>query len=146
MASQAASAIERELLGEQARQAQLLEETDTLQQALLNSIAHNIYDHSKLCPVVDHEVRFERRTNKGSYDGECHGACTVLIDHIRALKIQLGDVAVWACRRGCVSTISRVREHRNRRLIRVRLLWIHARGRDSGSFHDAQLSTVRLAT
>ena len=30
----------------------------------------------------------------------------VWIDHIRALKGQRGDVAVWACRRSCVSTIS----------------------------------------
>jgi two-component system sensor histidine kinase KdpD len=40
--SQAASAIERELFGEKARQAQLLEETDRLQRALLNSISHNL--------------------------------------------------------------------------------------------------------
>lgn len=42
MTTQAASAIERELLAEKARQAQLLEETDRLQQALLNSISHNL--------------------------------------------------------------------------------------------------------
>jgi two-component system, OmpR family, sensor histidine kinase KdpD len=42
VATQAASAIERELLAEKARQAQLLEETDRLQQALLNSISHNL--------------------------------------------------------------------------------------------------------
>ena len=42
VATQAASAIERELLAEQARQAQRLEETDRLQQALLNSISHNL--------------------------------------------------------------------------------------------------------
>jgi two-component system sensor histidine kinase KdpD len=42
MASRVASAIQRELLGETARQAQLLEETDRLQQALLNSISHNL--------------------------------------------------------------------------------------------------------
>jgi two-component system sensor histidine kinase KdpD len=41
-ATQAGSAIERELLAEKARQAQLLEETDRLQQALLNSISHNL--------------------------------------------------------------------------------------------------------
>ena len=42
VATQAASAIERELLAEKARQAHLLEETDRLQQALLNSISHNL--------------------------------------------------------------------------------------------------------
>jgi two-component system, OmpR family, sensor histidine kinase KdpD len=42
VATQAGSAIERELLAEKARQAQLLEETDRLQQALLNSISHNL--------------------------------------------------------------------------------------------------------
>jgi two-component system sensor histidine kinase KdpD len=42
VANQAASAIERESLAEKARQAQLLEETDRLQQALLNSISHNL--------------------------------------------------------------------------------------------------------
>jgi len=42
VATQAASAIERELLAEKARQTQLLEETDRLQQALLNSISHNL--------------------------------------------------------------------------------------------------------
>jgi two-component system, OmpR family, sensor histidine kinase KdpD len=42
VATQAASAIERESLAEKARQAQLLEETDRLQQALLNSISHNL--------------------------------------------------------------------------------------------------------
>jgi len=42
MSTQAASAIEREFLAAKARQAQLLEETDRLQQALLNSISHNL--------------------------------------------------------------------------------------------------------
>jgi len=42
VASQAASAIERESLAEKARQARLLEDTDRLQQALLNSISHNL--------------------------------------------------------------------------------------------------------
>jgi len=40
--TQAASAIEREMLAEKAREAQLLEETDRLQQALLNSVSHNL--------------------------------------------------------------------------------------------------------
>jgi two-component system sensor histidine kinase KdpD len=42
VAAQAASAIERESLADQARRARLLEETDRLQQALLNSISHNL--------------------------------------------------------------------------------------------------------
>lgn len=40
--TQAASTIERESLAEKARQAQLLAETDRLQQALLNSVSHNL--------------------------------------------------------------------------------------------------------
>lgn len=42
VASQVASAIERDRLSEKAREAQLLEETDRLQQALLHSISHNL--------------------------------------------------------------------------------------------------------
>jgi two-component system sensor histidine kinase KdpD len=42
VATQAASAIERESLAEKAREAKLLEEADRLQQALLNSISHNL--------------------------------------------------------------------------------------------------------
>jgi two-component system sensor histidine kinase KdpD len=41
-ASQAASSIERSLLAEEARQAQLLHEANKLQKALLNSISHNL--------------------------------------------------------------------------------------------------------
>ena len=41
-ASQAASAIERSLLAEEARQAQLLQEANKLQKALLNSVSHNL--------------------------------------------------------------------------------------------------------
>jgi len=40
--SQAASSIERSLLAEEARQAQLLQEGNKLQKALLNSISHNL--------------------------------------------------------------------------------------------------------
>jgi two-component system sensor histidine kinase KdpD len=40
--SQAASSIERSLLAEEARQAQLLQEANKLQKALLNSISHNL--------------------------------------------------------------------------------------------------------
>jgi two-component system sensor histidine kinase KdpD len=40
--SQAASAIERALLAEEARQAQILQEGNKLQKALLNSISHNL--------------------------------------------------------------------------------------------------------
>jgi two-component system sensor histidine kinase KdpD len=40
--SQAASAIERSLLAEEARQAQVLQEGNKLQKALLNSISHNL--------------------------------------------------------------------------------------------------------
>jgi two-component system sensor histidine kinase KdpD len=40
--SQAASSIERSLLAEEARQAQILQESDKLQKALLNSISHNL--------------------------------------------------------------------------------------------------------
>ena len=41
-ASQAASSIERSLLAEEARHAQLLDEANKLQKALLNSISHNL--------------------------------------------------------------------------------------------------------
>jgi two-component system sensor histidine kinase KdpD len=41
-ASQAASAIERSLLAEEARQAQILQEANKLQKALLNSVSHNL--------------------------------------------------------------------------------------------------------
>ena len=41
-ASQAALAIERAQLAEQARQAQLLQATEELQRALLNSISHDL--------------------------------------------------------------------------------------------------------
>ena len=41
-ASQAASSIERSLLAEEARQAQILQEGNKLQKALLNSISHNL--------------------------------------------------------------------------------------------------------
>ena len=41
-ASQAASAIERSLLAEEARHAQLLQEANKLQKALLNSVSHNL--------------------------------------------------------------------------------------------------------